>query len=496
MDLPEIINLSSNDNSLKSSNFGPGIELLMNGKKNNNDRSKNDNIDLDDINALEAELNDVSSSIENINLTSEIEEPIKINFDTPINESLPMNERERVNVSFDEPTIGQATATDYQDHKTWDGYGKFNDIPIAPDKEMFSTKPELSKEDMLKEKFRFLKKLEDMERKGAELSKKYSMDSSLDEMMGEYEILMSEKERTNSVKFQGNMLSAAINGIEFLNNRFDPFDIKLDGWGEQFGENITDYDEIFGELHEKYKSKAKMAPELKLLFQLAGGAMMVHMTNTMFKSSMPNMDDVLRQNPELMQQFNAAAVNSMGSSNPGFSGFMNNVMSQEPGPNVGPPPEPMNTQGPNSMPAPRRPGFVDKQAFSSNRPDLDASRSGTNLDEDMYGNPNLPERSSIRRPEMKGPSMSGPSDISNILSNLKTKTVNMDHPQNTSSMPGPSSPPRVYPVVEEIIEVPDNGSTISISDLKELQNDGVSGKAPKKSKRRNTSNKNTVSLDI
>ena len=90
MDLPEIINLSSNDNSLKSSNFGPGIELLMNDKKKN-DGPKNDNIDLDDINALEAELNDVSSSIENINLTSEIEEPIKINFDSPINESLPMN---------------------------------------------------------------------------------------------------------------------------------------------------------------------------------------------------------------------------------------------------------------------------------------------------------------------------------------------------------------------------------------------------------------------
>ena len=73
------------------------------------------------------------------------------------------------------------------------------------------------------------------------------------------------------------MLSACINGLEFLNNRFDPFDIKLDGWGEQFSENINDYDDILVELHDKYKSNAKMAPELKLLFQLAGSAMMVHM---------------------------------------------------------------------------------------------------------------------------------------------------------------------------------------------------------------------------
>ena len=64
--------------------------------------------------------------------------------------------------------------------------------------------------------------------------------------------------------------------MEFLNNRFDPFDVKLDGWGEQINENITDYDDIFSELHDKYKSKASMSPELKLLFQLGGSAMMVN----------------------------------------------------------------------------------------------------------------------------------------------------------------------------------------------------------------------------
>ena len=111
---------------------------------------------------------------------------------------------------------------------------------------------------------------------------------------------------------------ACINGIEFLNGKFDPFDIKLDGWGEQVNENINDYDEIFSELYEKYKSKAKMAPELKLLFQLGGSAMIVHMTNSLFKTSMPGMDDILRDNPDLMKSFQSAAVNSMSQSNPGF----------------------------------------------------------------------------------------------------------------------------------------------------------------------------------
>ena len=74
--------------------------------------------------------------------------------------------------------------------------------------------------------------------------------------------------------------------------------------------------------NEKYKSKAKMSPELKLLFQLGGSGMMIHMSNTLFKSSMPGMDDILRQNPDLMRQFQSAAVNSMAGSNPGFAGFM------------------------------------------------------------------------------------------------------------------------------------------------------------------------------
>ena len=72
-------------------------------------------------------------------------------------------------------------------------------------------------------------------------------------MKGEYEFLMNEKEKQNSVKFQGKVLTTMITGLEFLNNKFDPFDIKLDGWSEQINENVEDFDEIFAELHEKYK---------------------------------------------------------------------------------------------------------------------------------------------------------------------------------------------------------------------------------------------------
>ena len=40
---------------------------------------------------------------------------------------------------------------------------------------------------------------------------------------------------------------------------------------------------ITKELHEKYGAKAKIAPELKLLFMLGASAAMIHMTNSIFK---------------------------------------------------------------------------------------------------------------------------------------------------------------------------------------------------------------------
>ena len=74
----------------------------------------------------------------------------------------------------------------------------------------------LSPEEILADKFSLLRNLESLEAKGVKLTKKYTMDSNYYEMKGEYDLIISEKEKSNSVKFQGKMLMAAITGIEFL----------------------------------------------------------------------------------------------------------------------------------------------------------------------------------------------------------------------------------------------------------------------------------------
>ena len=461
-DIMEITELNFDDDnfggSSSTSNFGGGLELLMNGKIKDSKKPTSD-IDLNDLNNLENELNDLVDDIPSTSFKPKSD--MFGAFD------------DKPSVRFSDSTLGQSTSQTENDSKSWDGYGKFNNIPMNPDKEV-PLEPKMSKDDMLKEKFKYLRRLEGLEKKGVELSKKYSMESSLQEMMGEYETIMDEKSKQNSVKFQGNMLMAVINGMEFLNSKFDPFDIKLDGWSEQIQENINDYDDIFGELHEKYKSKASMAPELKLLFQLGGSAMMVHMTNTMFKSAMPGMDDILRQNPDLMRSFQSAAVNSMSQSNPGFSGFMSGVMQGEPQvPSGRGPPPPMATQGPNSILPPQgRPGNNNYA-----RPDLNYSKSnfvddGISLREN-FERPDVQDRTT-RRQSAPRAEMKGPSDITDILSGLKTKTINI---QETSAPAQPAN----------------DSSTISISDLKELQSEGS---MPKRSGRRKKSASNTVSLDI
>ena len=170
---------------------------------------------------------------------------------------------------------------------------------------------EMSFEELQEEKFKLLCILERLEKKGIKTHKKFSMSSNYDEMKHEFDRLKNQRDMDQSVKFQRKMLIACVTAIEFLNNKFDPFDVKLEGWSENVHEGINDYDDIFEELHEKYKSKASMAPELRLLLSLGGSAFMFHLTNTMFKSSLPGMEDVMRQNPDLMKQFTSAAANTM-----------------------------------------------------------------------------------------------------------------------------------------------------------------------------------------
>jgi hypothetical protein len=141
------------------------------------------------------------------------------------------------------------------------------------------------------------------------------MYSGIDEIRAEIKRAKYGMEVDQSIRFSRRMLVACITGVEFMNKRYDPFDLKLDGWSETVMENADDYDEVFEDLYVKYRSSVKVAPEIKLMMMVGGSGMMFHLTNSMFKSVMPNVNDVMRQNPGLMQNMMSAVQTTMA--NPG-----------------------------------------------------------------------------------------------------------------------------------------------------------------------------------
>lgn len=263
---------------------------------------------------------------------------------------------------------------------------KMEEIKVPP--------KELTFEEIQEEKFKLLCLLERLEKRGLKSLKKFSMSSSYEEMKHEYDRLINQKELDQSVKFQRKMLVAFVTAIEFLNSKFDPFDVKLDGWSETVHEGLNEYDDIFEELHEKYKSKATMAPELRLMLSLGGSAFMFHLTNTMFKSSLPGMEDVMRQNPDLMKQFAAATANTMG----------NNAKE-----------ETKSSGG----------GGFDLGGLMGGLGGLGGGGGGAgglgglgNLMGDLFGGGGGGENSGSSRPEMRGPP-----DVDNLLNQLSSKNV-------------------------------------------------------------------------
>jgi hypothetical protein len=151
------------------------------------------------------------------------------------------------------------------------------------------------------EKADLLNKISRLNKKGIQSSQRLTIYSDIEEIRTEYKRMTYGIEVDRSIKFQRRMLVACVTGLEFLNDKFDPFDLELNGWSQNMMENVEDYDGVFEELYNKYKTKVQVAPEIKLIMMVGGSAMMFHLTNSMFKAAVPNVTQVMKQNPGLMQ---------------------------------------------------------------------------------------------------------------------------------------------------------------------------------------------------
>jgi hypothetical protein len=180
----------------------------------------------------------------------------------------------------------------------------------------------LSAEEETRLKQNYLTKLQRLENGGIK-GQRMTMSNSLEDIKAEHDKLTDSRNLEASLRFQRNALMTFVTGVEMVNDKFGnrlPVKPRLKGWSESVHTNIEDFDEIFEELYDLYKDKAKMHPMMRLVGTLGVSATMYHLTNSMAeKSGVPGMSDLLNENPELQRQFAQAMAAKMGG---GLGNFM------------------------------------------------------------------------------------------------------------------------------------------------------------------------------
>lgn len=165
---------------------------------------------------------------------------------------------------------------------------------------------DLSPEEVLKKKRLLLFKLKRLQQKGYQASRFYDMNSSLEELTAEVESIKREANLNQGVKVAKNALVSVCSLLEYVNNKFDPADIVLDGWSEEINDDVQagDYDEVMEEIYYKYYDKVSMGPEMKLITMVGGSAVKFHLSHTILKTMVPNAEALLKQNPGLKNEIN------------------------------------------------------------------------------------------------------------------------------------------------------------------------------------------------
>ena len=160
----------------------------------------------------------------------------------------------------------------------------------------------LTTQEIRMRKIELLRKLCEIKLKGYQLSKEYDFNSSLEEMEYEYALLKSFADKRNGVKIFRSGFLQVVSVIEFLNDKYDPFDFHLSGWNEHLQIEIDSWEDVLEEIYEKYKgSGKKMAPEIKLLYLIIASASAFHFTKA-HASKLPGLDTMLASNPGLISK--------------------------------------------------------------------------------------------------------------------------------------------------------------------------------------------------
>lgn len=161
----------------------------------------------------------------------------------------------------------------------------------------------MSNREIAKRKAELLSKARRYKRENnAEFNIPLSMHTPLDELEAEVQRVEDDQHATNATVVGRNLIVTSITLLEFLNGKYNPFDLHLDGWSVDVKDqsDAKAFDDHIKKIYEKYKDKAQMAPEVQLILALGTSAVMCHFKKSLFQPKIAGLRDTIRQCPDII----------------------------------------------------------------------------------------------------------------------------------------------------------------------------------------------------
>jgi hypothetical protein len=192
--------------------------------------------------------------------------------------------------------------------RTSDGLENMNAEAFFPSQ----SSRKMSEEFVMKEKYEILRKFERLAKLGVPMRKRFTLDSPLEEMKMELEFIRREKAMDQTIKQFCEWYITGMSALEWSSTNVafvKAFGLNLSGLSESAQMNVADMEEDFEELYDLYGDKLKMHPLVRIPIRTCMMVYMVHLTNQMaMKSPIPNMQDILKTNPDIARQLATAAM--------------------------------------------------------------------------------------------------------------------------------------------------------------------------------------------
>jgi hypothetical protein len=260
--------------------------------------------------------------------------------------------------------------------RTSDGLENMNAEAFFPSQ----SSRKMSEEFVMKEKYEVLRKFERLAKLGVPMRKRFTIDSPLEEMKMELEFIKREKAMDQTIKQFCEWYITGMSALEWSSTNVafvKAFGLNLSGLSESAQMNVVDMEEDFEELYDLYGDKLKMHPLVRIPIRTCMMVYMVHLTNQMaMKAPIPNMQDILKTNPDIARQLATAAMQQQSqgmkqqapppppqqaqpSANPfaGLQSFMSSMVPPPPPQQTNVRPPPTSIKSPVKMPKPQVPNI-------------------------------------------------------------------------------------------------------------------------------------------